>query len=404
LWEAEGSRRHHFHQQEASVEYKNKFAICGVGYTKQGKAPGRSALSFHVEAAAAAIADAGLAPHDVDGLFLYRFFDVLEGDTYFNAFSAAEQLGLRPSALSEEFYCTRSWLTHALGLLELGVCKYIVVSYGDNARSSRRSFSKELEGDTPTDDLAAFGDISTLAKYAMLAQRAAYEDGTGPDVWGEIAVAHRRWACLNPIAGMYGKPLTKEEYLATPYLVEPFRNLDATPVSDGGRAIVLTTADRARALRKHPLVTIRGFGQANVPDAPYKLMHKDPNSAACVAGRKAFEMAGVKPADINACYIYDCFTYTVEATLRDYGFFKPNASREFLDASRIGPGGEFPLNTSGGMLSEAYFMGLTGVSEAVMQLMGRCGDRQLNNCGLALVNDNGAVIQSNETMILERGE
>ena len=191
-------------------------------------------------------------------------------------------------------------------------------------------------------------------------------------------------------------------------VTEPLRLLDATPNTDGGRAIVLTTAERAKKLNRHPVVTIRGFGSANQPVSPYRINAEDSDSAAARSSHQAFEMAGVNHGDIDACEIYDCFTYTVEATLRDYGFFKGNDAGEFLTKERLGPGGEFPVNTSGGMLSEAYFMGLTPVSEGVMQLMDRCGKRQLGRYPgtkrpeLIMCSDNGGVFQSHVSLILER--
>ncbi|NLG33329.1 MAG: thiolase family protein, partial [Syntrophomonadaceae bacterium] len=121
---------------------KNKYAIVGVGYTPQGKVPGRTALSFHLEACANAIKDAGLRKDDIDGLFIYRHFDPLGEDYDTTAFTVAEHLGIRPFALNQEYTCYRSWLTHAIGLLEAGFCKYILVSYGDNARSGHRIITK----------------------------------------------------------------------------------------------------------------------------------------------------------------------------------------------------------------------------------------------------------------------
>ena len=387
---------------------KNKYAIAGVGYTPQGKVPGRTALSFHVEACANAIKDAGLSKNDVDGLFLYRHFDPIGNDYDVTAFVVAEQLGIRPFALNQEYVCHRSWLTHAIGLLEAGFCRHILVSFGDNGRSGRRSFVKELDTDShPTDELATFGDFSTLAKYAMVARRAMYEDGTGPHVWKEIALNQRKWANLNPIASTYDKPMTEEDYFNDPFVAEPFRTLDAVPVSDGGRALIITSAERAKDL-KNPPVLVRGLGESNASLSPFRLKNKDEKSAAAIAGAQAFRMAGIGPGDVDACEIYDCFTFTVEHTLRDCGFFQPRESADWFKPERIGPGGSLPVNTSGGMLSEAYFMGLTPVSEGVMQLMGRCGERQLGvlpgtkTPHIILCTDNGGVLQSNCTMILER--
>ncbi len=389
-------------------DLKNKIAIVGVGYTPQGKLPGRTAISFHTEAIRNALADAGIEKGDVDAMFLYRHFEALAGDYDVTAFTVAEQLGFRPSVIGQETYCTRGWLYNSVGLLRSGLCRYVVISYGDNARSGRRSFVKELSGGKATDDLAAFGDLSTMSKYAMQARRAMDTYGTGPEVWKEISIAQRQWACLNPQAAMYGKPLDDEAYYASAMVAEPLRLLDATPSSDGGRAIVLTTVERAKALG-HPYAVIRGFGSANQPVSPFRLQVEDPESAAKLASRQAFRMAGITCRDVDACELYDCFTYTVEATLRDYGFFPREQVKEFLTRQRLGPGGELPVNTSGGMLSEGYFMGLTPVAEAVMQLTGRCGQRQLGvlpgtkEPEIIVCSDNGAVFQSHITLVLERG-
>lgn len=389
-------------------DLRNRIAIVGVGYTPQGKIPGRTAVSFHTEAIRNALEDAGIGKQEVDAMFLYRHFDPLAGDYDVTAFTVAEQLGIRPAVIGQEKYCTRGWLYNSIGLLASGLCRYVVISYGDNARSGKRSFVKELSGDRATDDLAVYGDLSTMSKYAMQARRAMDTYGTGPEVWKEISIAQRQWACLNPMAAMYGKPLDDAGYYAAAMVAEPLRLLDATPSSDGGRAIVLTTADRARAMGK-PYALLRGFGSANQPVSPFRLCVEDPESAAAAASRQAFAMAGITCADVDACELYDCFTYTVEATLRDYGFFPREEARAFLTRQRLGPGGQLPVNTSGGMLSEGYFMGLTPIAEAVMQLTGRCGQRQLGvvpgtkQPGIIVCSDNGAVFQSHITLVLERG-
>lgn len=196
----------------AFEELKNKIAIAGIGYTEQGKVPGRTAVSFHCEAVRNAIEDAGIDKKDVDALLLYRHFDAIGGDYDVTAFTVAEQLGIRPEVVSQETYCTRSWLYYSIGLLASGIVKYVVLSYGDNARSARRSFVKELNKGEATDELAAYGDLSTMAKYSMLAQKAMSLYATGPEVWKEIAIAQRRWANLNPIAAMNKKILDEEGY------------------------------------------------------------------------------------------------------------------------------------------------------------------------------------------------
>jgi acetyl-CoA acetyltransferase len=178
-------------------------------------------------------------------------------------------------------------------------------------------------------------------------------------------------------------------------------------MNDGGRACVITSVERARDL-KHPPVVIMGLGQHNPSSDIRQSTCMDGPTGAQIAGQTAFEMAGVTFQDVDACQIYDCFTYTVEITLQDYGFFAPGEGTDWFKDGRTAPGGGLPVNTSGGQLSEAYFMGLTPISEAVMQLMGRCGDRQLGpETGtkvpdIILCNDNGAIMQTHSTVILRR--
>lgn len=390
---------------------RNKYAIAGVGYTPQGKVPGRSAASFYLEASMNAIKDAGLRKEDIDGFILYRDFPILKGDAFHHTANViTKSLGIRPNFLSQESYCYRTFLHKAIGAIEAGACNYVLVVFAESGRTGHRTWTDEIDtfSDKPYDEYAAYGNISAFTNYAFFASRAMHEFGTGPDVWSEIAVAHRRWANLNPIANYYSKPLTKEDYMAAPCLAWPFRGVDATTSTDGGRAVIITTAERAKEL-KNPLVTIRGFGVFNDTSKGWQLTPGDPRSSALIAGKLAYEIAGLSPKDIGAAQIYDCYTYTVEATLADYGFYDRKKSRDFLTVENIGPGGDFPVNTGGGLLAEGYYMGLTPLAEGVMQMSGRCGDRQLGVMPgtklpeFMIISDNGGYYNSNETMILERG-
>ncbi len=256
-------------------------------------------------------------------------------------------------------------------------------------------------------DHAAFGHFGAAAGYALAARRAMHTFETGPETWQQIAVGQRKWAVLNPDATMCGKPLTPEDYMHSGYLVEPFRLYDCCLISDGGRACVITSAERARDLKQDP-VLIMGLGQHNPSSAIEQSDFVAGPTGAKMAGENAFEMADITVDDIDACQIYDCFTYTVEITLQDYGFFKPGEGKDWFSGGTIEPGGRLPVNTSGGQLSEAYFMGLTPLTEAVMQLMGRCGTRQLGpetstkKPEIMLCSDNGATLQTHSCSILRR--
>ncbi len=380
---------------------KNQYAIVGVGYTPQGRVPGRTALSFYVEACANAIMDAGLERKDIDGLMCYRQFPQMPGEEEVTPYRVAQHLGLTPNVLSQEANCARSHFHHAVGALEAGLCNYVVLSYADNSLLGTHSPAR------PYNDRAVFGQFGAVGDYALAARRAMHTLSTGPETWKEIAVAQRQWANLNPRAIMHDRPLTAEDYEQTKYVVEPLRLVDCCLMNDGGRACVITSLERARDLKHSPAV-IMGLGQHNTSWEIQQSTCMDGPTGAEIAGRQAFEMAGITLDDVDACQIYDCFTYTVEITLQDYGFFGPGEGKDWFKDGRTAPGGAMPVNTSGGLLSEAYFMGLTPITEAAMQLMGRCGKRQLGpetgtkKPEIILCSDNGGVLQTHTTVILRR--
>mgnify|MGYP000256376023 CR=1 FL=1 len=386
---------------------KDRYAIVGVGYTPQGKVAERTALSFYIEACANAIKDAGLKKEDIDGLICYRHFEPLGDDVEVTPYLVAQLLGIRPKVLAQEANCARNQMLHAIGLIEMGFCNYVLIAYGDNAYSGRRTFMKEATHGEPVADNAAFGEFGLIANYAMAARRAMHLFGTGPQTWKEIAVSQRKWANLNPKAMMHDRPLSYEEYMAASWVVEPFRIYDTCLISDGGRAYIVTSTERAKDLRNPPVV-IMGIGQSNPSVDVHQSDFMAGPTGAKIAGEIAFEMAGITVDEIDACEIYDCFTYTVEITLQDYGFFGPGEGKDWFKDGRTAPGGEIPVNTSGGLLSEAYFMGLTPLTEGVMQLMGRCGQRQLGPTTetkepqIILCSDNGGVFQSHCAIILRR--
>lgn len=383
------------------MNFKDRYAIVGIGYTPQGRVPDRTALSFYLEACANAIMDAGLERKDIDGLMCYRQFPQRPDEEEVTSYLVAQQLGLRPNVLSQEATCARSHFHHAIGVLEAGLCNYVVLSYADN------SLLGTSNPHQPYSDKAVFGQFGAAGDYAMAARRAMHTLPTGPETWQEIAVTQRKWANLNPKAIMYDRPLTYEDYYHSKWVVEPLRLVDCCLINDGGRACVITSLERARDLKNPPAV-IMGLGQHNPSLDIRQSTCMDGPTGAKIAGRQAFEMAGVTTDDIDACQIYDCFTYTVEITLQDYGFFAPGEGKDWFKDGHAAPGGALPVNTSGGQLSEAYFMGLTPITEAAMQLMGRCGDRQLGpktgtkTPEIILCSDNGGILQTHSSVILRR--
>ena len=386
---------------------RDKYAVAGVVYTPQGKVPGRSALSFYLEASVNAIKDAGLDKNDIDCLICYRHFTPLLNDYEVTPYLVAQHLGITPTVLSQEANCARNHLVQAISLIEAGFCKNVLIVYGDNALTGRRTYMREYKNGIVMDDGAAFGEFSALSKYAMAARRAMFDYNTGPETWKEIACSQRAWANLNPNAVLHKKSLSYEEYIAAEWIVEPFRRFDASFITDGGRAIIVTSTERAKDL-KQPVVSIMGIGEFNQSVDIFQSRVLSGPTGAKQAGEMAMNMADIPLSAIDACEIYDCFTYTVEVTLQDYGFFSWGEGKDWYSDNRTRPGGDLPVNTSGGMLSEAYFMGLTQLSEGVMQLMGRCGDRQLGSMTntkepeIILCGDNGAYFHTHCATILRR--
>ncbi len=380
-------------------DFRDKAAIVGVGYTeKQGTVPGRSALSFAQEAARAAIEDAGLKKDDIDGLLIQPTIGQ-------QSYSVAAKLGLNNLKLlanEDVMGATAPCITaHAMFAVATGQANYVLCLYGTAGKSGRGGGGMTMGGGGAMPPGPAYGVFGANMEYGLAARRAMYEYNTGPETWAEIAMSQRKWANLNPRATFYDRPMSKEDYLAEPWIAEPFRRADCCLVSDGGRAYIVTSAERAKDL-KQPPVYIAGVGQSHHTPDIEQSHHMTGPTGAQASGAMAMKMADVKLSDIDACEIYDCFTYTVEVTMQSYGFFKPGEGYEFFKDGRTGPGGKFPVNTSGGLLSEVYYMGFTPLTEGVMQLRGQCGERQVDNLNHILVSGNGGILQTHGTVILRR--
>ncbi len=375
---------------------KDKTAIVGVGYTPQGVVPGRSTMSFLLEAAKNAIEDAGLSKEDIDGLILQPSSSAAQ----IQAWDIAAHLGnnLKFTASENLWGASAGCIAqHAVLAVTSGLANYVLCLYGENSRSGPVNiYQGTLEGEQ-----AAYGMFGMAMSYALAARQGMHKFGTGPETWCEIAVSQRKWANLNPRAAMYKRTMNREDYFNEPWVCEPFRRADCCLITDGGRGFIVTTSERARDL-KQPPVYISGMGQSHhSANIVHSVTAAGPTGAR-ESGQDALKMAGITLNDIDACEIYDCFTYTVEITLQSYGFYKPGEGKDFFKNNRTGPGGEFPVNTSGGLLSEVYFMGFTPLTEGVMQLRGQCGERQLKDPKFILCSGNGGTLQTHSTIILRR--
>jgi len=377
------------------LNIKEKDAVVGLGYTIQGKVPRRSALSFYLEASKNACDDAGLSIKDIDGIII----EPCPTDPHISAFGLAQEMGLELKFGADEQVQGASAgaiMQHAAMAVNAGLCNYCLCAFADT------SLSSPLDGvvyQAGSGINVSYGMFGVAASYAMIARRYMYEYGVTSRQFGAVSVAFRYHASLNPRA-QFRTPITIDDHQASRFVVEPLHLLDCCAVHDGGRAYIVTTAERARVL-KQPPVYIVGFGQGHPFGDPLQ-RKKLTVTGAVQSGKTAFTMAGLKPADVDACAIYDAFSPIVLLQLEDLGFCKKGEGADFVQNGRIMLGGELPVNTSGGLLSEVYLQGWVGTHEAVAQLRGDCGPRQVNGAEIALLTSSGGALSEHATVILRR--
>lgn len=366
---------------------------------------GGSVLEMQARVAKAALAEAGLTLADVDGLLTAGVWGI-PGPGIFPSITLGEYLGIRPRFADTTNIggaAFEAHVAHAAMAIEKGYCDVALIVYG----STQRSEKNRSLGGRPTNLTMQFENIwgmpAPVGSYAMAAMRHRHEFGTTSEQLAEVAVAARRWAQLNPAAMMRG-PLTVDDVLASAVITEPLHLLDCCLVTDGGGAIVMTSAEHARAQGVRKPVHVRGYGEAhshwNIAEMPDLARLR----SAEASGRRAMAMAGVTHDDIDVAQIYDSFTITVIMTLEALGFCKPGEGGRFVEGGRIAPGGAFPMNTGGGGLSYAHpgMFGIFLLIEAVRQLRGEAGDRQVADCRRALVHGTGGALSSAATCILSR--
>jgi acetyl-CoA acetyltransferase len=380
-------------------------AIVGIGESRLGRVPGMTALELQREAAEAALADAGLTFHDIDGLLTTP---VRTENWAMPCGMVAQEFGLRPryiATLDVAGASGCSMVMHAAMAVATGQAGAVLCVAGQPGLShrGRDSMVKTLAGAgwAHPDLEAPYGPlVPTL--YALVAQRHMAEYGTTAEQLAEVAVAMRGWATMNPNA-QKREPISITDVLASPMVTSPLHVLDCALVSDGAVAVIVTGRDRARDLRRRPVLPLgAGSGFSHGYIGEYQSLT---STAAADAGREAFRQAGVKPADIDVAQLYDCFTITVIVELEDLGFCVKGEGGAFVQGGRIGPGGSLPVTTHGGLLSAGH-PGLAGgmfhVAEAVRQLRGDAGARQVNDAELALVHGNGGIIGLHCSLVLGR--
>ncbi|MEX0786561.1 MAG: acetyl-CoA acetyltransferase, partial [Dehalococcoidia bacterium] len=337
------------------MSLSKKVALVGVDESDEiGICEGKTAIQLHAEAARNALRDAGLELSDVDGL----------GTAGPSVMQLAEYLGVQPSYMDGTSVGGSSFVIqvqHAAAAIEAGICNVMLITHGEMGYSARRGRAARggggpgrfmMDASSPQAQFEMpYGTGGPPSVYSMAAMRHMHEFGTTHEQLAEIAVATRKWAQLNPKAFMRD-PLSIDDVLSSRWIAYPFHLYDCCLVTDAGGACVVVSAERAKELPKKP-VWLLGSGEATTHGS----MVNNPDltqTPARHSGKRAFEMAGLTPKDIDVVEVYDSFTYTVLTTIEELGFCKKGEGGPFLSNQRSAPGGEFPLNTNGGGLSYTH--------------------------------------------------
>ncbi|SPP98131.1 thiolase [Bradyrhizobium vignae] len=374
-------------------------AIVGVGTFGNGESPGFTDIELLARSAQAAVADAGLKVSDIDGLCSASI-----GASMWTM-PVIEYLGLNPRYIDGTMLGGSSFIAHLLPAMQAirsGQCSAVLVCYGSAQRSSalgRRQMGQLRRSIDPQPYEYAYEPLLPVSAYALAASRHMYEFGTTRDQLADVAVAARAWARLNPEA-FSRDPLTREDVLKSRMVSDPLTLRDCCLVTDGGGAYVLVSAERAKSLRKKP-VYVLGNATA-VWNRQISSMHDLTLTSARQSGAEAFAMAGMKPNDIDLLQLYDAFTINTILFLEDLGFCPKGEGGRFVENGTIAPGGKLPVNTNGGGLSCTHpgMYGIFALIEAVRQLRGEGGERQVKGAKTALVHGNGGTLSSQSTAIL----
>jgi len=369
-------------------------AIVGVAESDLGQvADEMSPMDLCAQGISRALADCGLAMKDVDGLFCAMTQQRM------SIISLIEYLGIQPKFIGSSMTGGSSFEFHvaqAAAAIEAGLCSVAVIAYGSTQRSVGRKQASQREVnpyETP------FKPFLPTSAYALAASRHMHQYGTTRENLAEVAVAARKWAQLNPVA-WEKKPLTVADVLKSRMISHPFTVRDCCLVTDGGGAIVMTSAARAKSLKKPPAYVLgcgHGVTHMNISSMPDLTV-----TGAKRSGEVAYRMAKLSAKDCDMVQLYDAFTINTILFLEDLGFCKKGEGGAFVSNGNIAPGGGLPVNTNGGGLSYCHpgMYGLFVLIEGVRQLRGECGERQVKKHDVAMVHGNGGVLSAQASVIL----
>jgi len=372
---------------------RGKVSVVGAATFGQGRAPGFQSSDLAAIAARDALAQAGLTPADVDGLFFCHPTDT------FGGLSFAQYLGIHPTITDNNRVggaAFQAYVEQAAFLIDAGIINVALIAFGNNQATATGKMSSTV---LPMTYEAPYKPINPVSSYALAAARHMHEFGTTQEHLGAVALAARGWAQLNPEA-FRRDPLDMDTYMASRTVSSPLKVLDCCLVTDGGAAIVLTRSDRARDLVARPVVVLGAASSTSHREIAW--MQDLTTTAAKDSGARAYAAAGLTARDIDVVQIYDAFTINTILFLEDLGFCPKGEGGRFVENGRIAPGGSLPVNTNGGGLSCCHpgMYGLFTLVEAIRQLRGECGERQVPGASLAVAHGNGGVLSSQATVIL----
>lgn len=368
-----------------------KTAICGIGLSDFGEVPGWTHLELMAQSVDRALSDCGLKKSDIDGVF------AMIEPASLPVPAVCEYLGLQPKVMEGTMLGGSSFVNFlqwaALSITN-GLCDVALITYGSNARSGKL----RPGGFAATPYETEYG-ARLITSYALAAARHMHEYGTTREHLAEVAVAARQWARKNPKA-FVKEPLSVEDALAARMISDPLGLTDCCLITDGGGAVILVSAERAKDLPQKP-VYLLGIA-AEHSHQQIAQMADLTVTAASRSGARAFEMAGLKPKDIDLLELYDAFSINTLLFLEDMGFCEKGEGGPFLSGGCIAPGGELPVNTNGGGLSCMHpgMYGIFTIIEAVEQLRGDAGERQIENAITAIAHGNGGTLSTQVTSIL----
>ena len=375
-------------------DMRGKVAIVGASESDEiGVLPGKSALTLHAEAARNALNDAGLQKSDVDGLFTAGVTSVQLG----------EYLGIVPRYSDGTNVGGCSFIMHvehAMLAISAGIIEVALITHGESGRSRVGMGSGGIAPDSPQGQFEMpYGAMGPTTLFSLPATRHMYQYGTTREQMAEVAVSNRKWAAMHPMA-MMKEPITVADVMNSRPICWPYSLFMCCLVTDAGGAIVLTSAERAKALLKPP-VYILGTGEATEHNMVSMMADMTTSRAAKVSGNAAFEMSGVSHSDIDVAELYDAFAFTPMLALEDLGFVKPGESGPFMAERRTGPGGDFPMNTNGGGLSYTHsgMYGMFTLIELTRQLRGEAGERQVQGAKVGIAHGPGGMFAAASTLI-----